>query len=65
MKKVSKLSTRTGYTLSLNADRGMAIWQEERGERYGNARKARAKAKVAIRKADRRKNKLIELEELV
>lgn len=65
MKTVSKLSTRTGYTLSLNADRGMATWQEERGERYGNARKARAKAKVAIRKADRRKNKLIELEELV
>ena len=64
MKTVSKLSTRTGYTLSLNADRGMATWQEERGERYGNARKARAKVKVAIRKADRRKNKLIELEEL-
>ncbi len=63
MKKVSKLSTRTGYTLSLNADRGEATWQEERGERYGNARKARAKAKVAIRKADRRKNKQIKLEQ--
>ena len=59
MKKVSKLSKRTGYTISLNADRGEATWQEERGERYGNARKARAKAKVAIRKADRRKNKKI------
>lgn len=62
MKKVSKLSKRTGYTISLNADRGEATWQEERGERYGNARKARAKSKVARRKADRRKNKQIELE---
>jgi hypothetical protein len=62
MKKLSKFSKRTGYTLSLNADRGDATWQQERGERYGNARKARAKAKVSIRKSDRRKNKLINLD---
>jgi hypothetical protein len=63
MKKISKFSKRTGYTLSLNADRGDATWQQERGERYGNSRKARAKSKVSVRKSDRRKNKLINLDE--
>jgi len=43
-------------TLSLNADRGDASWQYERGERYGNSRKIRSEAKRKERRKERRKN---------
>ena len=36
----------------------MATWQEERGERYGNARKARAKAKVGNQKSQQKKEQI-------
>ncbi len=62
MKKVSKFTKRTGYTLSLNADRGDATWQQERGERWGNARKAKANAKIDKRRVERRKRKINEFE---
>lgn len=55
--KKSKYSIRSNYTLSLNEDRGECFWQQERGVRYGNSRKARAKAKVQKRRSERRKNK--------
>ena len=59
MKAKNKLTKRTGYTLSLNEDRGDAFWQTERGPRYGNARKARSKAKVSGRRKERRASKKI------
>lgn len=59
MKAKNKLTKRTGYTLSLNEDRGEAFWQTERGVRYGNARKARSKAKTSIRRKQRRLSKRV------
>ncbi len=48
--------------LSLNEDRGDAFWQIERGPRYGNARKSRAKSKTYIRRKEKRVSKKIENE---
>jgi len=45
MNAKNKYTKRTGFTLSLNDDRGEAFWQIERGPRYGNSRKARALGK--------------------
>ena len=54
MNKLNKHTKRSGMSdLSLNDDRGDATWQYDRGPRYGNARKARAKMK----QLDRRKNR--------
>lgn len=62
MKKRNKLSIDTRLTLlSLNDDREGCFWQIERGPRYGNSRKARAKAKVQSRRVLRYKlNKIID-----
>lgn len=61
MNKTNKYTKRSGETLSLNDDRGDAIWQIERGKRYGNSRKARAKAKHLLRRKKRREeNKKID-----
>ena len=57
MKHKSKYAKRSGETLSLNADREGATWQEERGPRYGNARKAKAKQKHYERRKERRLEK--------
>lgn len=54
MKHKSKFAKRSGEILSLNADREGATWQEERGPRYGNARKAKAKQKHYMRRKQRR-----------
>lgn len=54
MKKKSKLPKRSGEILSLNDDRGDATWQYERGPRYGNARKSKAKENHYERKKERR-----------
>ncbi len=51
----SKLSIDTRVTKGLNEDRGDATWQQERGARYGNARKARSRMKVLKRRLERRK----------
>lgn len=62
MKKINKRSklykslSPLGCILSLNSDRGDAFWQTERGPRYGNARKAKAKAKRVQARKDRRTN---------
>lgn len=45
MKNKSKLAKRSGETLPLNADREGATRQEERGPRYGNILKTKAKQK--------------------
>lgn len=55
--KKSQLSKRSGSRLGLNRDRDGAIWQEERGPRYGNKRKYIAKKKVQARRTERRENK--------
>lgn len=56
MQKISRFTKRSGHTKSLNADRGDAWWQDERGPRYGNARKAKSKQKVDGRRKERRRN---------
>jgi hypothetical protein len=45
MKNKSKLAKRSGETLSFNTDREGSTWQEERGPRYGNILKTKAKQK--------------------
>lgn len=56
--KDSKFSVDTRCTLSLNDDREDATWQYERGKRYGNARKAKAKQKRSLSRKTRRMNKI-------
>lgn len=62
MNKTNRYTKRSGYTKSLNDDRGDAFWQVERGSRYSQSnRKWRAKMKVKLRRKERRKNKNFEL----
>lgn len=58
MKVKSRLEKRSPEKLSLNANREDAFWQYERGPRYGNARKARAKAKKQLRRKERKNYKI-------
>jgi hypothetical protein len=62
--KKSRFSIDTRITLSLNDDREGCFWQEERGPRYGNSRKARSKAKMQLRKKFRRVSKQFTNDEL-
>jgi hypothetical protein len=54
MKKRSRFAKRSGEILSLNENRDGKTWQEERGIRYGNARKAKSKQKIQERRIQRK-----------
>jgi hypothetical protein len=57
--KINKFNKhKNDRTLSLNEDRGDSTWQEERGERYGNSRKGRAKKKPQRQRINRKKFKI-------
>ncbi len=52
-KNFNKFSKRSGW---IDTDEDRPDWQKDRGERYGNNRKWKAKEKWLVRKKDRREH---------